>query len=120
MPGYFARIEGVHVHMNVNDVGSFGEPFHLAVKTCGPRADILQSELLNLGAVEKLLFQRVRVAHTHLDDMAARHRRPLARLLSPDRGGLPRPHAHPPPPPHPPPPRLHPRPNPPRSHTPPP
>ena len=73
--GYFARIEPVHIHMDVDHVGSFGEALHRAVKVCGSGANVFQSELLNLGAIEEFLFERVRVAHAHFDDVARRQRR---------------------------------------------
>ena len=73
MARHFARIECVHVDVDVNHIRCFREPLHLAVQVRRARAHVLQCELLNVGAVEKLLLERVGVAHTHLDDVARRH-----------------------------------------------
>src|SRR5256885_1297163 len=73
MARHVARIEYVHVDVDVNHICCFREPLHLAVQVCRARAHVLQCELLNVGAVERLLLERVGVAHAHLDDVARRH-----------------------------------------------
>src|SRR5438034_2927902 len=57
-----SRIEHVHVHVDVDDIGEAFEPLHLGCDARRSRLDVLDRQALDGRAVEQVLLERVQVA----------------------------------------------------------
>jgi len=75
MTADLARVEDVHVDVDINHVGQTAETVHLPVDLGGGAAQVIHGEEFDFGPVEKLLFERIYVAQSAHDDILRRKRR---------------------------------------------